>query len=121
MAGPYNEPSLPTLQCSGVSVVPKKNGSWMLIMHLSAPRGLSINEGIDPEEYYLRYKKIDDAIAFVKQTGQGCCMAKHGLETCLSFVPCSPRGLGPTGSSWGQPILRRQALALPSTLVTSTI
>ena len=50
-------------------------------MYLSAPRGLSINsDGIDPEEYHLRYKKIDDAIAFVKQTGLGCCMAKMDLK-----------------------------------------
>ena len=46
MAGPYNRPPLPTLQCSGIGVVPRKNGSWRLIMHLSAPRGLSINDGI---------------------------------------------------------------------------
>ena len=90
-------------------------------MHLFAPRGLSINEGIDPKEYHFWHKKIDNAIAFVKQTGQGCCMVKHGLETCLLFVPCPLRGLRPTGSLLGRPILRRQALALSSTLITSTI
>ena len=41
MAGPYNKPPLPTLHCSGVGVVPKKNRSWRLIMYLSAPHGLS--------------------------------------------------------------------------------
>ena len=40
-------------------------------MQLYAPRNLIINDGIDSEEYHLRYTKIDDAIAFVKQTGQG--------------------------------------------------
>ena len=34
-------------------------------MHLSAPRGLSINDGIDLE-HHLRYKKIDD---FLRETG----------------------------------------------------
>ena len=58
MAGPYNEPSLSTLQCSVVGVVPKKNGSWRLIMHLSALRRPSINDGIDPEES-LAVQKID--------------------------------------------------------------
>ena len=81
-------------------------------MHVSAPNGLSIYDGIDPEEYYLRYKKIGDAIAFVKQTGQGCCMAKHGLETCLCLCPVRRE-------DWD--LLRQQALALPSTLITSTI
>ena len=41
-------------------------------MHLSIPRGLSINDGIDPEEYHLRCEKLDDAIAFVKQADQSC-------------------------------------------------
>ena len=35
MAGAYNKLPLPTLHCSGIGVVPKKNGSWRLIMHLS--------------------------------------------------------------------------------------
>ena len=34
-------------------------------MHLFALRGLSINDGIGPEEYHLRYKKIDNTIVFV--------------------------------------------------------
>ena len=37
LAGLYNSPSLPNLQCSGVGVIPKKDGSWHMIMHLSAP------------------------------------------------------------------------------------
>ena len=87
MAGPCKDPPLPTLQCSGVGVVPKKNGSWRLIMHLSTPRGFSINDSIDPEEYHLRYKKIDDAIAFVKQAGQGCYMAKMDLKHAFRLCP----------------------------------
>ena len=56
-------------------------------MHLYAPRGLSINDGIDLEEYHLRYKKIDDAIAFMKQIGQGCCIAKMDLKNAFCLCP----------------------------------
>ena len=49
-------------------------------MHLLAPRRLNINDGIEPEQYHLWYKKIDNAIAFVKQTGQSCYMAKINLK-----------------------------------------
>ena len=31
MAGPYTNPPYPNLRCSGVGVVPKKDGSWRLI------------------------------------------------------------------------------------------
>ena len=42
IAGPYPTPPLPNLQCSGIGVVPKKNNTWRMIMHLSAPNMLSI-------------------------------------------------------------------------------
>ena len=31
MAGPYTNPPYPNLRCSGVGVVPKKDGSWRLV------------------------------------------------------------------------------------------
>jgi hypothetical protein len=52
----------PSLKCSGVGVVPKKNGKWRMIYHLSAPRGQSINDFIDPRQYTLHYTSVDDAI-----------------------------------------------------------
>ena len=82
-------------------------------MHLSAPRRLSINDGIDLEENHLRYKKIDNAIVFVKQTSQGCCMAKMDLKHAFRLCPI--------GGLLGRSILRRQVLAFRSMLITSTI
>ena len=37
--GPFTSPPFPTPHCSGLGVVPKKNGKWRMIMHLSAPCG----------------------------------------------------------------------------------
>ena len=42
--GPFDNPPLPNLQCSGLGVVPKRDGGWRIIYHLSAPPGLSINQ-----------------------------------------------------------------------------
>ena len=50
LVGPFDEPPLPNLQCSGVGVIPIKTGGWRMIMHLSAPHGQSINDGISKEE-----------------------------------------------------------------------
>ena len=50
--GPFLTPPLPNLKCSGVGVVPKKNGKWRMIHHLSALRGRSINDYIPRDEYY---------------------------------------------------------------------
>ena len=77
MPDPYNKPLLPTLQCSGVDVVPKKNGSWRLITHLTGPRGLSINDGIDLE----KYKQIDNAICLHETDRTWLLNGKDGLNT----------------------------------------
>ena len=66
LAGPYNSPPLPDLQCSGVGVIPKKDSSWHMIMHLLAPHLSTINDRIDKEPYSLPihstiYSTIDDA------------------------------------------------------------
>lgn len=42
IVGPYDDPPLPDLHCSGLGVVAKKTRGWRMIMHLSAPPGRSI-------------------------------------------------------------------------------
>ena len=58
MAGPYSHPPLPNLRCSGLGVVPKKDGGWRVIYHLSAPHGSSINDYIDPDQFSLHYCRL---------------------------------------------------------------
>lgn len=53
MAGPFTTPPFHPFHCSGLGVVPKQDGSWQVITHLSAPDGLSINDHIDPESVIL--------------------------------------------------------------------
>ena len=46
MTGPYREPPYVNLQVrAGCS--PKKDGSWRMILHLSSPENVSVNDGID--------------------------------------------------------------------------
>ena len=69
MAGPYTCPPYPNLRCSGLGVVPKKDGGWRLIYHLSAPSGSSINDYINPEYCSLKYCTIDNAITILNELG----------------------------------------------------
>lgn len=46
LLGPFRERPLPNLKCSGIGVVPKKNGKWRMIHHLSAPPSSSVNDHI---------------------------------------------------------------------------
>jgi hypothetical protein len=47
IAGPLTEKPISNLRLNPVGVVPKSNGSWRLISHLSCPLGESVNDFID--------------------------------------------------------------------------
>lgn len=85
--GPFDQPPVPNLQCSGVGVVPKKTGGWRMIMHLSAPPGQSINDGINKEDFTLRYSRIDDAIRLIHLAGSGALLAKIDLKSAFRIIP----------------------------------
>ncbi|KAL5488979.1 hypothetical protein EMCRGX_G018014 [Ephydatia muelleri] len=53
--GPFTEKPFVNLQTSGLGAAPKKNGMWRVILHLSAPYGVSVNDGISKEEFSLHY------------------------------------------------------------------
>ena len=93
--GPFQSPPLPNLRCSGLGVIPKHDGGWRTIYHLSAPHGTSINDFIDPEQYSLSYCSVDDAFAIVNSLGKGARMAKIDLK-CFSPYPSKTRGLEPS-------------------------
>ena len=88
LLGPYDQPPIQNLQCSGVGVVPKKTGGWRMIMHLSAPHGQSINDNINKEDFTLRYSRIDDAIRLIKLAGgKGALLAKVDLKSAFRIIP----------------------------------
>ena len=47
-----------------------------MIMHLSAPPDSSINDGIDKEEFTLRYATFDDAVQMINRLGSNSLLAK---------------------------------------------
>ena len=79
--GPFDTPPAQTLQCSGVGVVPKKTGDWQMIMHLSAPAEISINE------FTLHYSTIDDAVRMITKLGRNTLLAKVDIKSAFCTVP----------------------------------
>ena len=100
IAGPYTNPPLKNLQCSGVGVVPKKNGTWRMIMHLSAPHLHSINDGIDKEDFSLRYSTIDDATRLIAAAGTGAYMCKIDLKSAFRLLPIAQSDWELLGIRW---------------------
>ena len=68
-------------------MVPKKNGKWRTILHLSAPEGHSVNDHINKDEFSIHYSSIDDAVALLSQHGQDVLMAKVDLKAAFQLIP----------------------------------
>ena len=97
IAGPYSYPPYQNLRCSGLGVVPKSDGSWRLIYHISAPIGNSINDII---EYLLQYSTIDDAITICHSLGPGALMSKVDLKSAFRLCPVHPDDWQLLGIHW---------------------
>ena len=86
--GPFRHPPLPNFRTSGLGLVPKHDGGWRIIYHLSVPQERSINDYIDPTEYSLSYCTIDDAI---NTLGLGALMSKIDLNNAFRLIPVRPQ------------------------------
>ena len=83
VAGPFSSSTFHRLHISSFGVIPKKGqpGKWCLIIYLSSPRGASVNDGIDPQDFSLQYIKVDQVIRMVSHHGPGALMAKFDVES----------------------------------------
>lgn len=99
-AGPFQEPPIQNLQCSPLGVVPKKDGTWRIIMDLSSPHGSSVNDFISKETYTLHYATFDQALALVAQHGQDALMAKLDIKHAFRLCPVHPADLELLGIHW---------------------
>ena len=80
--------------------MPKSDGSWRLINHLSAPVGTSINDYIDPIDYSLHYNTTDDAINILHMLGPNALMAKVDLKNAFRLCPVHPADWPLLGIHW---------------------
>ena len=87
MAGPFPNPPYQPFHCSGMGVVLKQDGSYRVIIHLSAPPGRSINDGIDPEAITLAYTSVDEAIRLANALGRDTLFAKIYLKSAFRQYP----------------------------------
>ena len=53
--GPFQTPPMPNFCTSRLGLVPKHDGGWHIIYHLSAPAGHSVNDFIDPFTYIFTF------------------------------------------------------------------
>ena len=72
MLGPFRDlGGLPPVHISRFGVIPKghNTGKWRLITDLSFPPCNSVNDGIDPAIFSLRYTTVEDVASVAAQLG----------------------------------------------------
>ena len=79
-SGPFRYSPIVDLHCSPIGGIIKKDGSCSLIMDLSQPKGLSINEGILKEDFTVQYSHFDVATKLVQEIGSHSLMSKVDIN-----------------------------------------
>ena len=106
IAGPFSEQDVPEVHVSQFGVIPKGNkmGQWRLILDLSFPPLLSVNDGIDRQLCSVRYSTVDQAIARILEVGQGAMLAKVDVAHAFRNIPVHPEDRHLLGMRWGNNI-----------------
>ena len=75
-------------------VVPKHDGGWHIMYHLSTPDGFSINNFIDSAAYLLSYCSINDAFSIINKLVPGALLSKIDLQDAFRLIPADWNLLG---------------------------
>ena len=99
-AGPFEEPPVLPIHTSGIGVEPKKSGGVRLIMHLSAPAGRSINDGIKNSDFSFQMISVDTVADHVMRTGKGALLCKVDIKHAFRLCPVHPNDWPLLGICW---------------------
>ena len=102
IVGPDRENQLQRLQISPLGLIPKKNkpNKWRLIVDLSAPKGASVNDGIDTVSSSISYATVDHLASLVLGLGRGSYLVKADIKEAYRMVPVHPRDRWLLGVKW---------------------
>lgn len=90
MAGPFQSPPMLNFHVSPIGIVPKADGGWRMVMHLSYPPSASINHNIDPIHTSVKYTSFDTVIQTISQLGRGTIIAKSDIKSAFRLLKIFP-------------------------------
>ena len=92
----------PAAQISPIGLIPKKNkpDKFRMIVDLSSPKGMSVNDGIDKEACSFHYASVAEAARRIVACGQGALMAKLDLKSAYRMVAVHPGDSPLLGIQW---------------------
>ena len=99
-AGPFVFPPFSPFHCSPLGAVPNKDGSARVILDLSSPRRLAVNEGISHDLFSVKYASFDEAVDLVKLVGPSCFLGKLDIKHAFRLCPVKPAQWPLLGYFW---------------------
>ena len=90
IAGPFPYKPLHNLRISPVGLIPKNDGSWRLIHHLSYPYGASFNDFIDTKYCSVNYTSFDTALNMFSRLGRGALASRLDIKSAFRLLPIHP-------------------------------
>lgn len=90
IAGPFIGRPFPTLRISPLGLVPKKDGDFRVIHHLSYPTEFSVNDFISKDQCSVQYSSIDDAVEMIQALGNSAELGKCDIKRAFRNLPICP-------------------------------
>ena len=81
----------PNAKFSGMMTRPKPNGSVIVILNLSAPKGASVNDGIDNNEFPATMSSTWQWVKALHKAGRGCLICKVDWSDAYKHLTVSLR------------------------------
>ena len=119
LIGPFkSNPFSNSLILSPLNTVPKKDVSERrIILDLSHPKGLSVNDFI-PKDIYLGenmpviYPRVDDLVQMIKEKGRGCLLFKKDLRKAFRQISICPSSYNVVAFTWQKHIFCDTVLSM---------
>ena len=101
-AGPVAEEEVPAgAKINGIMVRKKPNGSARIILNLSAPKGMSVNDGISAEEFPAVMSSTAAWVTVLNKAGVGAWMTKTDWASAYKQVTVREEDIPLQWFEWG--------------------
>jgi hypothetical protein len=74
------------VKVNGILTRTKPNGTVRIILNLSAPKGFSVNDGIDKDEFPTKMSSTEAWVLVLNSVGRGCSIMKVDFADAYKHV-----------------------------------
>jgi len=100
-AGPFTEEELPAeAKVNGILCRQKPNGAVRVILNMSAPLGMSVNDGIDADQFPTKMSSTGKWLKCLNLAGRGCYMTKVDWADAYKHIHVNDKDLDLQWFQW---------------------